>query len=174
MTRRTAAIAAVLVALVLAAGACSGDDSQPTPPAASPASVAKHRFIEKGDALCLGIQERLRRIGRRLDTIQRSSAPERERQRRLAAVFADQVDVIADFRTRLGDVQAPPGDEDAVERLLHELDQSAAALTRIRAALVDGRSKEASKLLPDYVTAVDEGNRLAREYGFEVCGAETG
>ena len=174
--------ATALAALALAASACSGGDSESAPsPSTEPGTAqttgsgaeadARNRFVAEADALCTGVRKAGDGILARLERIEAGTQPERTKATQLARVFGDQIRIIADFRNRLADLEPPPGDRARVAELVAALDDGAAALTRVRAALADGDFDRANELLPDYVAAVDEGNRLAREYGFEVCGS---
>ena len=176
------ALAAAVATLAVAASACSGGDSgsgtsSSTEPATSQTTGAgaerdaRDRFVAEADALCTGVRKAGDGILARLERIEAGTQPEQTKARQLARVFGDQIRIIADFRGRLASLEPPPGDEARVGELLAALDDGAAALTRVRAALADGDFERANELLPDYVAAVDEGNRLAREYGFEVCGS---
>ncbi len=167
----------LLLLLVVLASACGGDggegegEAAPTTTTTTAASAAKQRFIEEGDEVCGEAQEALGEIFVRLQEIEESDAPEAQKLPRLARVFGDEIELIDTFRDRFAALEPPPGDEAEMERFLSSLEEGATFLGSIRDALAEGDSDRATDLLPEYAEAVDEGNALARDYGFKVCGA---
>jgi hypothetical protein len=143
----------------LAAGCGGSGDTgsdQPTAPAGGP--VTKEQFIAQADAACKRFDERLRALARAgsFDDIVRSY---RESAKEARAFYDD-------FRA----IPKPPADEQLLARYQRVLSDSIRVTEQGSAAIAGTDRKRFRDLTTEAGRLSRENTRIARRYGFKVCG----
>ena len=176
----------VLLGLVLAlaglAGCGGGDDdaADTTPGAADTASatgtgsaggeaLSKDEFIQRGDAICAGLQKRAAALGREAQALSGVTLDDPKTTKAAAAIWHKQVDLVADLKRGFDALGPPPdGEETTVGDFRSDISRALALGRQIATALDKGDDPTA--LVGDYSQLIDNSNATAGLIGFKVCG----
>jgi hypothetical protein len=169
-------IIACLVSIVLAIGACGGDDEPSgakttTGDRKTSTGPTRAEYLARGDALCAEVQTEAADLARRAQELKAKSKklPEAKVLEEAAGLWADQIRLIDEFLARLQALGAPPADEEKVEQFVASIEEGLAIAREIHSTLEQGNEASPS-LLVQYSGVVSKGNTLAQAYGFDVCG----
>ena len=158
LTRNRRATSVLSTALAVLAITGCGDSSEES--TATAGSDAKAEFIAAADRLCAesgastdaAVQKRIAKL--KTDGLSTEQ---------LTVIITEvTLPAVEDLYARIGELEPPPDDVDAVDAIL------AAAEQAIKVAEADPK---ALAVLTGGVTPFDELNQLERDFGFEVCGA---
>ena len=156
MNKGFLAALAVLVALAaLVAGCGGGDDTTDS----ATATLTKTEFIKQGDAICKEANEENEAEAEEYAeengfTLEKASKDELEEA--VAAVLVPSLEQQAEELDALG---APEGDEDKVEEIVVALEDATGEIEEDPSLIFEGKS-------------LAKPNKLAKAYGFKVCGEE--
>ncbi len=140
----------VVLAAALAAGCGGGGGGE---------RLSRAEFVERADAICREYEDRLDALGRPTNAAELRS-------------FADRALPIArDGREELGDLNPPENLEETYDAWLEQGDEAIEIVERLREAAAEGNKGEIQQIAEDAQRTDAESNRLARELGFEQCGA---
>ena len=172
----------VLLALVLLLAGCGGSDDGAGTGAATDTAVAteaaggdKASYIAAGDEICADAQTEAAALIEEASALQQQSqsmAPE-EFLAKAADFWEEQIAFAQDFRGQFAELEPPAEDAERHEEFLTSVDQGISVAQEIHQTLSDG-DPVPSSLSDEYRASVEDGNRLAREYGFTVCGRTEG
>jgi hypothetical protein len=165
LTRITALPALVLAAGLIAAG-CGDDEDDTT--AATPSSarttagatgatgepLSKEEFIAEADAICQAGDDEVDAAGQ--DFFREGGSPGKAEEK--AFILQVVVPNVQKQLDQIAELTPPEGDEDEVQAILESAQQG-----------IDKIEKDPS-LLGTAENPLDEGTKLAAEYGLEVCG----
>ena len=173
---------AALLAVVLVLAGCGGSDdgassdaATDTVPATEPSGGDKASYIAAGDEICADAQIEAAALLEEAQALQQQSEtlPPDEFLSRAADFWQGQIDFAEDFRGQFAELEPPAEDAERHEEFLASVDEGISTATEIQQTLEDGNEVPGS-LSDEYRASVEEGNRLARDYGFQVCGRTEG
>jgi len=170
-----------LLALALVLAGCGGEGGSGTDAASSGADTTpdaggdRASYIAAGDAICRDAQAEAAQLLRSAQELQQQAESlGRDAFLAKAADFWDeQIAFAEDFRSRFAELDPPEADESRHAEFLASVDEGVELGREIQGTLEAGQPVPDS-LTDRYAQSVAEGNELARTYGFEVCGRETG
>lgn len=156
MSKRIIAMLLAALVLVVVAGCGSGDDDEG---GEETQTLTKVEFIEQGDKICEEAEERSESEAEQFaedNGFELEKASKEEIEEAITEVLVPALNQQAEEIKALG---APEGDEKRVEAIV--------------AALQDGASEVADEpKLAFEGQPLKEASRLAKDYGFKVCGEE--
>lgn len=142
---------AIVVLLAGAAAGCGGGGGDER--------LSRAELVERADAICSRYEARLDALGRPTNASELRS-------------FADRALPIArDGREELGELNPPEELEATYDAWLEQGDEAIEIVERLREAAAESNEVEIQQLAEDAQRTDAESNRLARELGFEQCGA---
>ena len=142
---------AIVVLSAAAAAGCGGGDGGER--------LSRAEFVERADAICQKYEARLDALGRPANVAELRS-------------FADRALPIArEGREELGELNPPQELEKRYDAWLERGDEAIEIVERLREAAAEGNQGEIQQIAEDAQRTDAESNRLARELGFEQCGA---
>ena len=171
-----------LLAVVLVLAGCGGNDdgastdvATDTAPATEATDGDKASYIAAGDEICADAQTEAAALLEEAQALQQQSEtlPPDEFLSRAADFWQGQIDFAEDFRGEFAELAPPAEDAERHEEFLASVDDGISVATEIQQTLEDGNEVPGS-LSDEYRASVEEGNRLARDYGFQVCGRTEG
>jgi hypothetical protein len=121
-------------------------------------ALSKEEFIERADAICRDVDKQSTNL----------KVPEKASQ---APAFADRAhDIVEEAIEKLRNLEPPEEDKKQIERMIDSIEEANDYLPRIAQAAADEDLKRFQELNANLGRAVDEANRIANDYGLEVCG----
>lgn len=172
----------ILSVVVLVLAGCGGSDdggntdaATDTAPATNAAGGEKASYIAAGDEICADAQIEAAALLEEAQALQQQSEtlPPDEFLSRAADFWQRQIDFAEAFRGQFAELEPPAEDAERHEEFLASVDEGISTATEIQQTLEDGNEVPGS-LSDEYRASVEEGNRLASEYGFQVCGRTEG
>jgi hypothetical protein len=172
----------VLLAAVLVLAGCGGGDDGTSTDAATETAVVteaaggdKESYIAAGDEICADAQTEAAALIEEAQALQQQSEtlPPEEFLSQAADFWQEQIAFAEDFRAQFAELEPPAEDAGRHEEFLASVDDGIAIAHEIHQTLADGEPVPGS-LSDDYRASVEDGNRLARDYGFQVCGRTEG
>lgn len=147
------ALAALVALAVLVAGCGSDDDGDTT----ATESLTKVEFIKQGDAICEKAEDESEAEAEEFAeengfTLEKAS--EEQLEEAVAEVFVPSLNQQAEDIEALG---APEGDEEQVEEIIVSIEEAADEIEDDPSLVFEGE-------------VLKEPSRLAKDYGFKVCG----
>jgi hypothetical protein len=137
--------------IALALSACGGDDG-----------TSKDDFIEEADAICRDGEEKAQELGR-----EAFADPQNPTREEVLALLQDALPIQRDIIAQIRDLEKPEGDEDEIDAFLTEAEQATDQAAEIRDPQAAVAFFQATETPNDPFAEAD---RLAQEYGLEVCG----
>jgi hypothetical protein len=171
-----------LVVVVLVLAACGGSDDGASTDAATDTAAAteaaggdKESYIAAGDEICADAQTEAAALLEEAQALQQQSGtmPRDEFLAQAAGFWEEQIAFAEDFRGQFAELEPPAEDAERHEEFLGSVDDGIEIANEIQQTLADG-DPVSDSLSDDYRASVEEGNRLARDYGFQVCGRTEG
>lgn len=155
MKPRLIALLAGAAAIALVAAGCgSSDDSTTT------ASITKSQLIKQGDAICEAGNEEINEGFESFPGLKENKEPTEAQQTEITkTILLPSVQKQIDEIRALG---APSGEEEEVTEILDT----------VEGAVEEGEEDPTSFFGEEGGGVFEEGNKMAQEYGFKVCGNE--
>ncbi len=154
MSKRLIVLLAGVVAIMAAAAGCGGGDSTTT------ASITKSQLIKQGDAICEAGNEEINEGFESFPGLKENKEPTEVQQTEITkTILLPSVQKQIDEIRALG---APSGEEEEVTEILDT----------VEGAVEEGEEDPTSFFEEEGGGVFEEGNKMAQEYGFKVCGNE--
>lgn len=160
MSKRLIATAVGVLAIALIVAGCGGSSSDDS--TTSTASITKAELIKQGDAICqsgnkeieAGFEEFAKENG-----LEENQEPSEAQAAEISeTVLLPSIQKQIDAIRALG---APSGEEEEVSKILDTVEEE-----------IEAAEEEPEALITTNTTPFKQGNELAQEYGFKVCGEE--
>jgi hypothetical protein len=158
-----ALFAAVLVAIVAGCGGGGSSSSSGDTSGGEEAALTKKQFVAKADAICEAKDEELNKEVEKFvkkEGISESQKPTQDQENELVEKYV--VPNIQAQGEEIGDLAAPEGDEETIEKIVSSLEDGAQEAEEDPESITGGNSTN------PFETASKE----AQAYGMKVCGSE--
>lgn len=167
MSKRAILLFAGVLAIAAVAAGCGGSDDDSTNAGtggstnsdSTTAALTKAEFIKKGDAICEKENESIEGEAddfAKENNIDTSKPTQKQKEEVIVAVIVPSLHAQSEEIAELG---APSGDEEKVEAIIVALEDGTAEVEDDPSLVFEGEP-------------LKEASRLAKAYGFEVCGEE--
>jgi hypothetical protein len=158
LSKRLLVLVAGILAIGLIAAGCGDSDDDSSD---ATASITKAELIKQGDAICQkgneAIEAEADEFAKEND-IDTSNPTEAQQEEVIADVVAPNVRAQAEDLAGLG---APSSDEAKIDAIVEAVEKGA-----------DELESDPGSLLDEGSDPLDEGTKLAKQYGFKTCGEE--
>jgi len=155
-------LAAVALALVTGCGGTGDEDAK---------APTREQFIAETDMRCRTSNRRTQALNEDVQRAAAGAQSDEQLVRRLAPILERGRDTVRDSATVFQSTQAPDADASAITRIRAAYDRQAELARKLAAAAGDGDLEQFQALSGRQRDGVAAARRLARDYGFKVCGS---
>ena len=152
--------------VVLALVGCGGDDDD--------GSLTTPEFIAAADQICRGARSESESLQGRLNALAQGRGNTPSELDEAARLLRRLADVNQSIIRQIGDLRAPSEDREVISRLLTTGERSVELSRNLAGAYANASENPAQSGIPDAAAALGKttakSRRIARDYGFEVCG----
>ncbi len=167
-TLTCAALAALAALAVLGLAGCGGGDGDADGGADTP---TRAQFIAGTDRVCATSNRRTRVLNGQLARAAAGARDDRDLLRRLAPILERGYGRVRDNAIAFRTAEPPAADAAEIERIRRLYDRQAEFVRKLAAAARRGDARTFATLSDEQRQVVTRARRLARAFGFKVCGS---
>jgi hypothetical protein len=170
----------ILFAAVLALFGGCGSSASTSSGSAAETSLTRAEFIARADALCAAskakqepLREKVEAVARRARAEEKSSGDVSDSTRTELAATLRQIGAIGeDSLAKIDGIPRPEGDADQLKAIFRKVESAFEGSTGYAIALEGHQDAEAQAIAEKASAETRESDRMARRYGFKVCGSK--